>query len=255
MAGSGTRMKWKAVETEIDDSTDEMLRKHGFDPKLPVFIKEPKPFDKTKTPTAKTIKVLFMHVPLDSERKGRTRSCKEYLSVDCQSYMLRQDYMHVELCFLDSPYEGKNASFSSGADTGGVTFVFGKKYNPNDYRQIWDISLTEKRFMHAYKRAEEMVGKKYDNWFIWCFAFQDCLPGGCRRNRYTCSAAVGVILAAIGIGNDYWKSRLEFDQNIMVDTLNDVMTFAYYGQQGVQLSPQIYSIQQGKLPDHMKLIK
>lgn len=250
---------WKQVETEAEDSSSERLQREGFDPNEPYWklckelAKPPQPpVDKEKPLNTKVIKLLFMHVPLDSDKRDRTRTCREYIAVDCQSYMLRQDYMHVELCFMDSPHEGKNASFSSGADTNGVTFIYNKKYDPEVYKEIWDLNVTEKRYNQAYDDAMDMVGLKYDQAFVWCFLFQDCIPRVWRDGRYTCASAVAVLLAKIGIGDDQWRVRLREDKNIMVDTLHQLIVDAYHGVQGVSISNQIILLRKGVLTPEMK---
>lgn len=247
---------WKQHETEAEDSTSETLRREGFDPKSDYFkiFREPpvpKPVDKSKILKTKTIKLLFMHIPLDSEKRNRTRNCREYIAVDCQSFMLRQDYMHVELCFIESPHNGMNACFSSGADTDGVTFVYNKQYDPDIYKEIWDIEVTEKRYNQVYDDAAMMVGLKYDHIFIWCFLLQNCIPHMFREHRYTCASAVATLMAKIGIGDDNCRYRLREDKNIMVDTLHELITDAYRGVNGVSISNQIIMIQKGKLTSNM----
>lgn len=244
----------KSIETEFENSDHELARKLDIDYNYLKAWKEPPPIKHTPDiPKTKCIKVMFMQPPMDSGNRSRTQSCREYMAVDCQTYMLRQTFMHVELCFVESPYDGKNASFSSAADTDGVTFVYNKKYDPEFYKEIWDIQVTQSRYDRAYMVARDLVGKKYDYAFIWCFIFQHCLPQCTRKDRYTCSFIVATLLATIGIGDDAIRHRLTTDNNLMADDIYNIIRDAYNGVNNIPISNQIICIMKGKLPDSMNM--
>ncbi len=242
----------KPILTEWERSEDERLRAEGFEftkrhreevPRTPI----------SQTPTTKNIMVLFMSPALDSSTRTRTKSCREYLAVDCQAYVLQQTYIHVELCFIGSSNGGMNASFGSGADTNGVTFLYNKRYDPASYTEVWSISMTKERFDLAYHQAEKMVGMKYDYGKVYCYMVHCCIPQWYHEDKYTCASAVGKILADIGIGSDSTRAWLRTNKDIMCDDLQGLLWHASQGDEQMEVSCAIHGINKCVLPDEMKL--
>lgn len=247
----------KGEVTEYERSEDERLRDEGFD-----FIRrlrvEDRPAPSTpirERPTVKLIKVMFMSAPLDTERRMMTRSCTEYLAVDCNAQFLGE-YIHCEICFVDIETKPvrKNASFSSSSGTKGVTFIFNKQYSLDKYKAIWDICVTQKRFDLVYKEAEKMVASRYeyDLAAVYCFPFYSCVPERYKTHRHTCATACAQLLAKVGIGSDKYREYLRTDRSIMVDDLYEALRATYEAHPGMVVSKEIIGIQPGTIPEHMK---
>lgn len=189
-------------------------------------------------------------------RLTSTTTCAEYLSIDCQRCALNQQYIHVEICFVDAPLDNGtavNAAFTSTPETKGIMLYYGeKKFDPRCYTRIWDIELRSERYMHALRKAARMITEsEYDYMGYYCHAFTSCIPVSMRHNCHSCASAVAYILAEIGIGNDTVKHYMREDKDILPDDVCDILERVERGEEGFDTTPDIISFKRGKLNPNM----